>query len=52
MDKDHWLNDQVHQILGLSDKNIVNYVRACAKKSQTIQQLQSSLEDIDFPASK
>lgn len=52
MDQDHWINDQVHQILGLSDKNIVNYIKACAKKAQNLSQLSSSLSDIDFPVSE
>jgi hypothetical protein len=52
MDQDYWINDNVHRILGLSDKNIVNYIKACAKKSHNVSQLRSSLEDIDFPSTK
>ena len=39
MDLDYWINDKIHQILGISDKNIVNFVKSCAKKSLSLNQL-------------
>jgi hypothetical protein len=34
---DDWINQQVHKILGLSDKNVVSYIKACASKAKSLQ---------------
>ena len=44
-DTQQWVSDQLHQILGLSDKYIARYLVGLAKKATSVPELYSQLEN-------
>ena len=44
-----WVNDQLHAILRLSDRNLVDYIMALAQKAKTSQALFTKLREAELP---
>src|SRR5687767_13901129 len=47
-----FLSDELHSILGFSDKNLEAYIVALAKTSKSRVDLQNKLKDSDLPESE
>lgn len=47
---ENWINDNLHDLLGYSEKNTVAYVLEMAKTVGSLQELQDSLLALQFPA--
>lgn len=48
-DLDGFINDNLHRVLGFSDKSTVQYIKSIAKSAKSIANLKTGLESIDFP---
>lgn len=54
---DDWINDELHTVIGMSDKTLVDYIKTSgtisfnkASSSKSKEKLIKDLEAIDFPA--
>ncbi|GAM27916.1 hypothetical protein SAMD00019534_110920, partial [Acytostelium subglobosum LB1] len=45
-----WVSDNISDILGYTEKTLVDYVMAMAKKAGSVDKLVQSLQDNDFPS--
>ena len=48
-ENERWLADQCLEIIGDKDKGTVEYLKSLAKKSKTVNELESGLKDFDMP---
>ena len=51
LNMESWISDNLISILGMSEKNTVQYVLSIAQQAKTGDQLKQALVDIDFPDS-
>jgi len=47
---DPWINENLHKLLGMSNKTTVEYIKALAKTAKSPEALKKQLEDFDFPS--
>ena len=48
-DLDAFINDNLHRVLGFSDKSTVQYIKSIAKSAKSIENLKTGLDSVDFP---
>lgn len=48
MSLERWVNDELHDVLGFSDKLTVEFLIASAKKSSSLDKFLGSLGDLDI----
>ena len=48
MSLERWVNDELHDVLGFSDRLTVDFLIASAKRSSTLEKFLGSLQDADL----
>jgi hypothetical protein len=46
----NWINDQLHNIIGMSEAYTVNYIVAMSKKAKNKKEIYENLVDFEFPS--
>lgn len=47
---DGWINENLHKILGMSDKATVEYIKTISKSAKSADSIVKGLLDLDFPS--
>lgn len=45
---DNWISDSLYNVLGISEKSIVDYVKTIAKSAKSVDKIEQGLKDLDF----